>query len=188
MKTFIGSIGGITSRMTGGDTYEVLTETDRHVQKKDSPIDSRLSLSSEEDSHLHGEEDSFDFEAPKKSGTVNKWTNYLHGWQERFFVVGDGILSYYKSEFDTQYGCRGSISLHKVKILVSPSGRRGVCICPLHSRLAAKVITWGRLNLQLPPHGLMRCFFNWEGLCFIQKKFEPTTAWMSTVGGRSGYR
>lgn len=133
MKTFIGSIGGITSRMTGGDTYEVLTETDRHVQKKDSPIDSRLSLSSEEDSHLHGEEDSFDFEAPKKSGTVNKWTNYLHGWQERFFVVGDGILSYYKSEFDTQYGCRGSISLHKVKILVSPSGRRGVCICPLPS-------------------------------------------------------
>ena len=122
VKNFIGSIGGIASRMTGGETYEAPTESDKHTRTrlKESPLDSQLSLSSEEDNHFPGAEDSFDVEAPSKRGNLNKWTNYLHGWQERYFVVGDGIVSYYKSEFDTHYGCRGSISLHKVRILVRP--------------------------------------------------------------------
>jgi len=122
LKNVIGSIGGIASRMTGGETYEALTESDKHsrTRLKESPFDSQLSLSSEEDNHMQGAEESFDVEAPSKKGNLNKWTNYLHGWQERYFVVSDGIVSYYKSEFDTHYGCRGSISLHKVRILVRP--------------------------------------------------------------------
>ena len=56
---------------------------------------------------------------PSKSGPLSKWTNYLSGWQERYVVVRDGVLSYYKSEYDTQFGCRGSVSLHKVKVSVS---------------------------------------------------------------------
>ena len=51
-------------------------------------------------------------------GTLSKWTNYLHGWQDRYFILRDGNLSYYKSEFDTAYGCRGSVSLGKAKIVV----------------------------------------------------------------------
>ena len=51
-------------------------------------------------------------------GTLSKWTNYLHGWQSRFLVLRDGTLSYYKSEFDTGYGCRGSVSISKASVEV----------------------------------------------------------------------
>ncbi|XP_031559245.1 ceramide transfer protein-like [Actinia tenebrosa] len=53
---------------------------------------------------------------PTMHGYLSKWTNYLHGWQERWVVLRDGTLSYYKSEFDTAFGCRGSISLAKATI------------------------------------------------------------------------
>ncbi|KAK3735008.1 hypothetical protein QZH41_010662 [Actinostola sp. cb2023] len=55
-------------------------------------------------------------------GNLSKWTNYLHGWQERWVVLKDGTLSYYKSEFDTAFGCRGSISLAKATIEAAESG------------------------------------------------------------------
>ena len=166
VKSFIG---GLTSRVTGGDSVEpeaeevtsppsssplVSIELDQEVEEREktehvaagtsadeaakededdpragslgrikvSPVAS-ASVSSEEGSQLNHdshEEDSFEFEAPSQRGSLHKWTNYLRGWQERFFLVKDGVLSYFKSEFDTQYGCRGSVSLHKVKILVSP--------------------------------------------------------------------
>ncbi|XP_078678052.1 ceramide transfer protein-like isoform X6 [Branchiostoma floridae x Branchiostoma belcheri] len=48
--------------------------------------------------------------------TLSKWTNYIHGWQDRYLVLKDGTLSYYKSENETEYGCRGSISLAKALI------------------------------------------------------------------------
>lgn len=47
-----------------------------------------------------------------------KWTNYIHGWQERYIVLKDGVLSYYKSETETQYGCRGAIALKQSAITV----------------------------------------------------------------------
>ena len=68
------------------------------------------------------EEDSFDVHIPpcsSKRGLLSKWTNYLHGWQDRYFNVADGLLSYYKSEVDTKYGCRGSVSLQRAIITVS---------------------------------------------------------------------
>ena len=51
-------------------------------------------------------------------GYLSKWTNYLHGWQERWVVLKNGTLSYYKSEFDTAFGCRGCMSLAKATIQV----------------------------------------------------------------------
>lgn len=51
-------------------------------------------------------------------GYLSKWTNYIHGWQPRFIVLKNGTLSYYKSEVDSDYGCRGAISLHKATIKV----------------------------------------------------------------------
>lgn len=50
-----------------------------------------------------------------------KWTNYIHGWQERYVVLKDGVLSYYKSQNETQYGCRGAIALKQSTIIVSSS-------------------------------------------------------------------
>lgn len=55
---------------------------------------------------------------PELQGTLSKWTNYIHGWQTRFIVLKDGTLSYYKSEQDSNFGCRGSISLFKADVKV----------------------------------------------------------------------
>jgi len=46
-----------------------------------------------------------------------KWTNYIHGWQERYIVLKDGVLSYYKSPSETHYGCRGAIALKQSTIM-----------------------------------------------------------------------
>ena len=48
-----------------------------------------------------------------------KWTNYIHGWQERYICLKDGVLSYYKSESETQFGCRGAIALKQSNIVVN---------------------------------------------------------------------
>ena len=142
MKSFIGSIGGMASRLSGSDLYDA--ELDKESRVRESPLESKLSLSgSEEEAHgggggaassgSCGDEELEVFEAPKLRCSLQKWTNYLHGWQERYFVLEDGVLSYYKSEMDTQYGCRGSISLLKVKVLVSKNfvRMRGVFFCVL---------------------------------------------------------
>jgi hypothetical protein len=47
-----------------------------------------------------------------------KWTNYIHGWQERYIVLRDGVLSYYKSQNETHFGCRGAIALKQSTITV----------------------------------------------------------------------
>ncbi|XP_058718518.1 ceramide transfer protein-like isoform X1 [Poecile atricapillus] len=51
-------------------------------------------------------------------GVLSKWTNYIHGWQDRWVVLKSNTLSYYKSEDETEYGCRGSICLSKAVITV----------------------------------------------------------------------
>lgn len=49
------------------------------------------------------------------TGTVSKWTNYIHGWQDRYFSLqSDGSLVYYKSANDTDFGCRGAICVQRV--------------------------------------------------------------------------
>ena len=47
-------------------------------------------------------------------GTLSKWTNYIHGWQDRYIALKEGSLVYYKSEVETDFGCRGAISIDKV--------------------------------------------------------------------------
>lgn len=49
-------------------------------------------------------------------GVLSKWTNYIHGWQDRWVALKSNTLSYYKSEDETEYGCRGSICLSKAVI------------------------------------------------------------------------
>ena len=53
------------------------------------------------------------------AGTLSKWTNYIHGWQDRYFLLENGIISYFKSESEMSIGCRGSVSLSKAVISVS---------------------------------------------------------------------
>lgn len=59
----------------------------------------------------------------EKKGVLSKWTNYLHGWQDRYIVLKDATLSYYKSENDLSFGCRGAVSLSRASVTVRESLR-----------------------------------------------------------------
>lgn len=51
-------------------------------------------------------------------GVLYKWTNYLSGWQPRWFLLCGGILSYYDSPEDAWKGCKGSIQMAVCEIQV----------------------------------------------------------------------
>nr|DBA32732.1 TPA: hypothetical protein GDO54_000501 [Pyxicephalus adspersus] len=51
-------------------------------------------------------------------GSLMKWTNYLSGWQPRYFVLDQGILSYYDSQDDVEKGSKGSIKMAVCEIRV----------------------------------------------------------------------
>ena len=42
-------------------------------------------------------------EGREMKGYLKKWTNYTNGWKLRFFVLEDGVLSYYKHQGKTLY-------------------------------------------------------------------------------------
>lgn len=54
-------------------------------------------------------------------GVLYKWTNYISGWQPRWFVLAGGTLSYYDSQEDAWKGCKGSIKISVCEIQVHPS-------------------------------------------------------------------
>lgn len=66
-----------------------------------------------------GDEDnlSSDSDKPSIDGLLSKWTNYIHGWQDRYVYCKNGTLSYYRSKDETEFGCRGSVSLMKALIV-----------------------------------------------------------------------
>ncbi|XP_051883084.1 pleckstrin homology domain-containing family A member 3 isoform X2 [Pristis pectinata] len=54
-------------------------------------------------------------------GILYKWTNYLTGWQPRWFILDNGILSYYDSQDDVNKGSKGSIKMAVCEIKVHPT-------------------------------------------------------------------
>ncbi|KAL4635659.1 pleckstrin homology domain-containing family A member 3 isoform X1 [Arapaima gigas] len=54
-------------------------------------------------------------------GILYKWTNYITGWQPRWFVLDNGILSYYDSQDDVCKGSKGSIKMSVCEIKVHPT-------------------------------------------------------------------
>lgn len=78
-------------------------------------------MSDDHSANLSDDEEDIEngFAQPELHGTLSKWTNYIHGWQDRYIVLKDGTLAYYKSEDDTAYGCRGAISIFKAVIKVN---------------------------------------------------------------------
>lgn len=112
--------------MSGAENLDSETDKECHV-RDDSPLESKLSESDQDDMQAGSVED-FEADAPTMKGTLSKWTNYLHGWQERYFLLENGVLSYFKSEFDTQFGCRGYINLQKTKVSVSQERMLFVCV------------------------------------------------------------
>jgi hypothetical protein len=41
---------------------------------------------------------------------------FLVGWQPRWFILEDGVLSYYKSEEEVNQGCKGSVCVAACEI------------------------------------------------------------------------
>jgi len=105
------------------------------------------SVSDDDDDVALSEEEPNVSQKPKEFGNILfKWTNYLHGkffqscffskiishlsknnlkgWQERYVILKDGVLSYYKSQSETQYGCRGAIALKESTIISHELGRK----------------------------------------------------------------
>ncbi|XP_013394772.1 collagen type IV alpha-3-binding protein isoform X2 [Lingula anatina] len=76
-----------------------------------------LSLTDEEEDDEFEDDITFPYELQQ---TLSKWTNYIHGWQDRYFVLKDATLSYYKSENETAFGCRGAVSLLRASIRPHP--------------------------------------------------------------------
>jgi len=54
-------------------------------------------------------------------GVLWKWTNYWNGWQPRWFVLDNGVLSYYKSQEEVNQGCKGSVKVSACEIQVHPT-------------------------------------------------------------------
>ena len=66
---------------------------------------------------------------PVTTGNLNKWTNMLHGWQERYFVLKNGILSYFRSADDVAEGCRGAIRLKNAQVQPHPYDDCRIDVC-----------------------------------------------------------
>ncbi|KAL8649958.1 MAG: hypothetical protein Q9210_004100 [Variospora velana] len=49
-------------------------------------------------------------------GYLKKWTNYTSGYKLRWFVIEDGVLSYYKHQDDAGSACRGAINMRISKL------------------------------------------------------------------------
>ncbi|KAJ9197504.1 hypothetical protein DTO164E3_5646 [Paecilomyces variotii] len=55
-------------------------------------------------------------EAREMRGYLKKWTNYTSGYKLRWFVLEDGVLSYYKHQDDAGSACRGAINMRIAKL------------------------------------------------------------------------
>ena len=61
---------------------------------------------------------------PDLKGFLSKWVNYRSGWRTRWFVLENGVLSYYRNREDEAVACRGSISMASAKLHPSNDGSR----------------------------------------------------------------
>ncbi|KAL8912688.1 MAG: hypothetical protein Q9171_002321 [Xanthocarpia ochracea] len=56
-------------------------------------------------------------------GYLKKWTNYTTGFKLRWFVLEDGVLSYYKHQDDADSACRGAINMRIAKLHLDPQDK-----------------------------------------------------------------
>jgi ankyrin repeat protein len=63
-------------------------------------------------------------ESREMKGYLKKWTNYTSGYKLRWFVLEDGVLSYYKHQDDTGSACRGAINMRISKLYMDPQDKQ----------------------------------------------------------------
>ncbi|XP_050375313.1 oxysterol-binding protein-related protein 1D isoform X1 [Argentina anserina] len=79
------------------------------------------------------------------AGILYKWVNYGKGWRSRWFLLEDGVLSYYKVHGPD-------------KILMSPAREKGVTVIGEDSVRYMKKANWNRNRLGLPARRPCRPF------------------------------
>ncbi|KAI9848813.1 MAG: hypothetical protein M1838_000366 [Thelocarpon superellum] len=63
-------------------------------------------------------------EGREMKGYLKKWTNYTSGYKLRWFVLEDGVLSYYKHQDDAGSACRGAINMRIAKLFMDPQDKQ----------------------------------------------------------------
>ncbi|KAH7920399.1 hypothetical protein BV22DRAFT_1039916 [Leucogyrophana mollusca] len=61
---------------------------------------------------------------PVLKGYLNKYTNVARGYNTRWFVLQDGVLSYYRHQGDENVASRGAISMKTAVLKVAPGGEK----------------------------------------------------------------
>ncbi|XP_023015825.1 pleckstrin homology domain-containing family A member 3 isoform X2 [Leptinotarsa decemlineata] len=74
-------------------------------------------------------------------GVLWKWTNYWNGWQTRWFVLENDILSYYKSQDEVDQGCKGSMKVQACEINVPFDNTRMDLVIPGEQHLYLRAAT-----------------------------------------------
>ena len=62
-------------------------------------------------------------ESREMKGYLKKWTNYTSGYKLRWFVLEDGVLSYYKNQDDAGSACRGAVNMRIAKLHMDPQDK-----------------------------------------------------------------
>ncbi|EME47898.1 hypothetical protein DOTSEDRAFT_69732 [Dothistroma septosporum NZE10] len=62
-------------------------------------------------------------ESREMKGYLKKWTNYTSGYKLRWFVLEDGVLSYYKQQDDAGSACRGAINMRIARLQMDPKDK-----------------------------------------------------------------
>ena len=62
-------------------------------------------------------------DAREMKGYLKKWTNYTSGYKLRWFVLEDGVLSYYKHQDDAGSACRGAINMRIAQLHMDPKDK-----------------------------------------------------------------
>ena len=62
-------------------------------------------------------------ESREMKGYLKKWTNYTSGYKLRWFVLEDGVLSYYKHQDDAGSACRGAINMRIAQLHMDPKDK-----------------------------------------------------------------
>eukprot|EP00730_Choanoeca_flexa_P013635 TRINITY_DN5542_c0_g1_i1.p1 TRINITY_DN5542_c0_g1~~TRINITY_DN5542_c0_g1_i1.p1 ORF type:complete len:735 (+),score=177.05 TRINITY_DN5542_c0_g1_i1:47-2206(+) len=57
-----------------------------------------------------------DHSGPYREGVLLKYTNYMKGFQPRYFVLEHGTISYYRSKEELNHTCRGTLVLVNAEI------------------------------------------------------------------------
>ncbi|WWC71885.1 uncharacterized protein I206_105844 [Kwoniella pini CBS 10737] len=119
----------------GADVF-VRDKRGRRVLDGEKNVDERIKVFlrqfNNQDSLVQGKSDG---RPPDLRGFLSKWVNYRSGWRTRWFVLENGVLSYYRNREDEQIACRGSIAMAVATLHPSTDGSR----FEVHSKVSASV-------------------------------------------------